>query len=148
MQRSATQNPGRHREVADAEAIAALKAVRAATEVSLPQTEGLNLGVDNLGVVKRIGRNMQKPGTLQLAIDEIRCVLARWQGGSDNLTLERPARKVHWAQAHFEVLGNESVDQLAKAGCESDYLLVLVATIPLTAARRWRNEALKAISLR
>ncbi|KAL2886173.1 putative double-stranded RNA/RNA-DNA hybrid binding protein [Ceratocystis lukuohia] len=131
-------------EVADAEAIAALKAVRAAAEVAPSQAEGLNLCVDNLGVVKRIGRRMQKPGTSQLAIDEIRRTLARWQGGSDNLALEKPVGKVHWVPGHCEVPGNEAVDQLAKAGCNSEDLLVPKATMSLTAARRWRNEAFKA----
>ncbi|KKF92225.1 hypothetical protein CFO_g5420 [Ceratocystis platani] len=56
---------GRHGKVVDSEAIAALKAVIAATEVAPSQAEGLNLCVDNLGVVKRIGRRMQKPGTSQ-----------------------------------------------------------------------------------
>ncbi|KAL2885136.1 putative double-stranded RNA/RNA-DNA hybrid binding protein [Ceratocystis lukuohia] len=135
---------GRYREVADAEAIAALKAVRAAAEVAPSQAEGLNLCVDNLGVVKRIGRRMQKPGTSQLAIDEIRRTLARWQGGSDNLALDKPVGKVHWVPGHCEVPGNEAVDQLAKAGCKSEDLLVPKATMSLTAARRWRNEAFKA----
>ncbi|PHH52930.1 hypothetical protein CFIMG_008315RA00001 [Ceratocystis fimbriata CBS 114723] len=133
-----------HREVAYAEAIAALKAVRAATEVVPSQAKGLNLCVDNLGVVKRLVRRMQKPGTLQLAIDEIRRILARWEGGSDNLALEKSAGKVHWVPGHCEVLGNEAVDQLAKVDCKSRDLLVPKATMSLTTARRWRNKAFKA----
>ncbi|KAL2889428.1 putative double-stranded RNA/RNA-DNA hybrid binding protein [Ceratocystis lukuohia] len=96
------------RQVADAEAIAALKAVRAATEVAPSQAEGLNLCVDKLGVVKRIGRRMRKPGTSQLAIDETRRTLARWQGGFDDLALEKPAGKVHWVPGRCEVPGNEA----------------------------------------
>ncbi|KAL2886103.1 putative double-stranded RNA/RNA-DNA hybrid binding protein [Ceratocystis lukuohia] len=85
-----------------------------------------------------------KPGTSQLAIDEIRRTLARWQGGSDNLALEKPVGKVRWVPGHCEVPGNEAVDQLAKAGCKSEDLPVLKATTSLTAAGRWRNEAFKA----
>ncbi|KAL2891189.1 putative double-stranded RNA/RNA-DNA hybrid binding protein [Ceratocystis lukuohia] len=119
----------RHREVADAEEIAALKAVRAATEVAPSQAEELT---------------EPKPGTSQLAIDEIRRILARWQGGSNNLALEKPAGKVHWVPGHCEVPGNEAVDQLAKAGCKSEDLLVPKATMSLMAARRWGNETFKA----
>ncbi|KAL2887341.1 putative double-stranded RNA/RNA-DNA hybrid binding protein [Ceratocystis lukuohia] len=93
---------------------------------------------------QRIGRRMQKPGTSQLANDEIRRTLARWEGGSDNLALEEPVGKVHWVPGHCEVPGNEAVDQLAKAGCKSEDLLVPKAAMSLTAARRWRNEAFKA----
>ncbi|KAL2886328.1 putative double-stranded RNA/RNA-DNA hybrid binding protein [Ceratocystis lukuohia] len=134
----------RHGEVAYAEAIAALKAVRAVTEVVPSQAKGLNLYVDNLGVVKRLVPRMQKPGTLQLAIDEIRRILARWEGGSDNLALEKSAGKVHWVPGHCEVPGNEAVDQLAKVDCKSKDLLVPKATMSLTTAGRWRNEAFKA----
>ncbi|KAL2887324.1 putative double-stranded RNA/RNA-DNA hybrid binding protein [Ceratocystis lukuohia] len=39
---------------------------------------------------------------------ENRCTLARWQGGSDNLALEKPVGKVHWVPGHCEVPGNEA----------------------------------------
>ncbi|KAL2886028.1 putative double-stranded RNA/RNA-DNA hybrid binding protein [Ceratocystis lukuohia] len=135
---------GKYREVADAEAIAALRAVRIAAEVAPPQAEGLNLCVDNLGVAKRISKRMRKPGTSQLEVDEIRRILAKWEGGTECLSLDKPVGRVHWVPGHCEVPGNEAVDQLAKAGCKSSDLLVPERTMSLAAARRWKNDAFRA----
>ncbi|KKF94294.1 putative double-stranded RNA/RNA-DNA hybrid binding protein [Ceratocystis platani] len=135
---------GKFREVADAEAIAALRAVRIAAEVAPPQAEGLNLCVDNLGVAKRISKRMRKPGTSQLEVDEIRRILAKWEGGTECLSLDKPVGRVHWVPGHCEVPGNEAVDQLAKAGCKSSDLLVPERTMSLAAARRWKNDAFRA----
>ncbi|KAL2889768.1 putative double-stranded RNA/RNA-DNA hybrid binding protein [Ceratocystis lukuohia] len=135
---------GKFREVADAEAIAALRAVRIAAEVAPPQAEGLNLCVDNLGVAKRISKRMRKPGTSQLEIDEIRRILAKWEGGTESLALDKPVGRVYWVPGHCEVPGNEAVDQLAKAGCKSADLLVPERTMSLAAARRWKNDAFRA----
>ncbi|KAL2891122.1 Endonuclease/Exonuclease/phosphatase family protein [Ceratocystis lukuohia] len=135
---------GKYREVADAEAIAALRAVRIAAEVAPPQAEGLNLCVDNLGVAKRISKRMRKPGTSQLEVDEIRRILAKWEGGTECLSLDKPVGRVHWVPGHCEVPGNEVVDQLAKAGCKSSDLLVPERTMSLAAARRWKNDAFRA----
>ncbi|KAL2890469.1 putative double-stranded RNA/RNA-DNA hybrid binding protein [Ceratocystis lukuohia] len=135
---------GKYREVADAEAIAALRAVRIAAEVAPPQAEGLNLCVDNLGVAKRISKRMRKPGTSQLEIDEIRRILAKWEGGTESLALDKPVGRVYWVPGHCEVPGNEAVDQLAKAGCKSADLLVPERTTSLAAARRWKNDAFRA----
>ncbi|PHH52108.1 hypothetical protein CFIMG_008468RA00001 [Ceratocystis fimbriata CBS 114723] len=61
-----------------------------------------------------------------------------------NLALEKPVGKVHWVPGHCEVPANEAIDQLAKAVCKSEDLLVPKATMSLTSVRRWRNEAFKA----
>ncbi|KAL2889430.1 putative double-stranded RNA/RNA-DNA hybrid binding protein [Ceratocystis lukuohia] len=134
----------KYREVADAEAIAALRAVRIAAEVAPPQAEGLNLCVDNLGVAKRISKRMRKPGTSQLEMDEIRRILAKWEGGTESLALNKPVGRVYWVPGHCEVPGNEAVDQVAKAGCKSADLLVPERTMSLAAARRWKNDAFRA----
>ncbi|KAL2884626.1 putative double-stranded RNA/RNA-DNA hybrid binding protein [Ceratocystis lukuohia] len=67
-----------------------------------------------------------------------------WEGGFDSLALEKPAGKVHRVPGHCQVPGNEAVDQLAKVGCMSEGLLGSRVTVSLTAARRQKNEALKA----
>ncbi|KAL2888036.1 putative double-stranded RNA/RNA-DNA hybrid binding protein [Ceratocystis lukuohia] len=123
---------GRHREVADAEAIAA--------EVALPQSEGMNMCMDNLGVAKRISKRMREPGTSQLETDETRRILARWEG----LELDKPTGRIYWAPENCEIPRSEIVDQPAKAGCKSADLLVPDRTMSLAATRRWKNDAFRA----
>ncbi|KAL5606455.1 uncharacterized protein BROUX77_003648 [Berkeleyomyces rouxiae] len=66
---------GTLREVADAEAVAAANAVRAAVENAPPEAGSLYLCLDNLGVAQRIACRSKKNGTSQGEVDEIRRLL-------------------------------------------------------------------------
>ncbi|KKF92347.1 hypothetical protein CFO_g5307 [Ceratocystis platani] len=71
-------------------------------------------------------------------------ILAQGNGSCGRYREVADAEAIARLPGHCEVPGNEAVDQLAKAGCKSEDLLVPKATMSLTAARRWRNEAFKA----
>ncbi|KAL2885769.1 putative double-stranded RNA/RNA-DNA hybrid binding protein [Ceratocystis lukuohia] len=131
----------RHGKLSEAEAIAALRAANLTAEVAPPQAEGMNLCVGSLGVAKRISKGIRKPGASRLEIDEIWRILTRWEGGLESLALDKSTGRFYWVLGHSKVPDNETVDQLAKAGCKSADLLVPERTLSPTAARHWKNDA-------
>ncbi|KAL5615083.1 uncharacterized protein BROUX77_000920 [Berkeleyomyces rouxiae] len=135
---------GTLREVADAEAVAAVNAVRAAVENAPPEAGSLYLCLDNLGVAQRIACRSKKNGTSQGEVDEIRRLLHDWKGGTEHLSLDAAVGAVRWVPGHTNVPGNELVDGLAKRGCESEVLLVRPGGMSLASARRWKKLQLNA----
>lgn len=128
-------NCGDWREVADAEAIAALHGLRAAKSVAAEEVHSLILCVDNYSIVTRLTKLCPKIGTSQLEIDQARKLLGNWTG---------PV-KVTWVPGHHDILGNESADALAKQGANNDQsqtLLVAPQSMSLAAAHRWRRTSL------
>ncbi|KAL5604160.1 uncharacterized protein BROUX77_004346 [Berkeleyomyces rouxiae] len=126
---------GTWKEVADAEAIAALHAVQAAHELPQETTGDLYLCLDNRGIVNRLNAEEGDLGTSQTAIDETRRLLASWklrQGG-----LFAPKAKARWVPGHKNIPGNERADRLAKgvAGTE-----VGGREMSLSRAKRWCRE--------
>jgi hypothetical protein len=118
-------------EVADAEAEAALEAVKAACEHATPGTTSLWLCIDNRSVVDGINVTSDKIGTSQPTIDEIRGKLSGWQHQGNGQAM--------WVPGHTSVQGNERADRLAKEGagleqaCDTRWMT-------LARAKRWRKE--------
>ncbi|KAL5606020.1 uncharacterized protein BROUX77_003213 [Berkeleyomyces rouxiae] len=135
---------GTLQEVADAEAVAAVNAVRAAVENTPPEAGSLYLCLDNLGVAQRIACRSKKHGTSQGEVDEIRRLLHDWKGGTEHLSLDAAVGAVRWVPGHTNVPGNELVDGLAKRGCESEVLLVRPGGMSPASARRWKKLQLNA----
>jgi ribonuclease HI len=125
------KNCGKWMEVADAEAEAALEAVKAACEHATPGTTSLWLCIDNRSVVDGINATSDKIGTSQPTIDEIRGKLSGWQHQGNGQAM--------WVPGHTSVQGNERADRLAKEGagleqaCDTRWMT-------LARAKRWRKE--------
>jgi len=125
------KNCGKWMEVADAEAEAALEAVKAACEHATPGTTSLWLCIDNRSVVDGINATSDKIGTSQPTIDEIRGKLSGWQHQGNGQAM--------WVPGHTSVQGNERADRLAKEGagleqaCDTRWMM-------LARAKRWRKE--------
>jgi ribonuclease HI len=130
---------GLWREVADAEALAAREAVRAAASAAPPNSSDLRLCIDNYSVASRIASSRTRIGTSQHEIDEVRRTIASWKGGRANPT-GLAMGHVQWVPGHKNVLGNVRADELANVGRESTVCLVDDNTMSLASAKRWRKK--------
>lgn len=134
------------REVADAEAIAALEGIHAAMRHASIFAGNLYLFLDNYSVAERIAEPLRQFGTSQHYIIETRRRLGDWRRKFAILNYQRSDVKlksfVYWVPGHMGVEGNEAVDQQAKLGCDSDIKLVRNGTVSVAAVNRWRKEEL------
>ncbi|KAL5593953.1 uncharacterized protein BROUX77_007300 [Berkeleyomyces rouxiae] len=98
---------GKWMEVADAEAIGALKAARRAT--ARDGTEEIWLCLDNQGIVNRLRNPSTRNSTSQDVIDETKTALRRWAS-------ESPERRVHvlWVPGHMGLKVNELADAVLR----------------------------------
>jgi ribonuclease HI len=129
------KNCGRWMEVADAEATAALEAVKTAIEHAPQDSTNLWLCLDNISVVEGINTKVDRIGTSQPIIDKTREKLSGWRFQGDGRAM--------WVPGHTSVPGNERADQLAKEGAELPQLRE-ECWMTLARARRWRKESLNS----
>jgi ribonuclease HI/exonuclease III len=126
---------GKWLEVADAEAEAALEAVKAAHEHAPPGSTSLWLCTDNKSVLQNINTETDRTGTSQQSVDEIRRLLCSWAHWGD--------AQAWWVPGHTDVQGNERADRLAKDGAELAHTQE-DRWMTLARAKRWRKEWLRA----
>lgn len=125
---------GKYQEVFDAEAIAALQAVKSALDMATEDITDLNLCLDNRAVAQKItALPTDRPCSSSHIIRETRQHLVDWRG----------ATHVHWIPGHQGLSGNELVDGLAKQGTANGPFLTNDTTMSLSAASRWRKTSLE-----
>jgi ribonuclease HI len=127
---------GKWLEVADAEAEAALDAVKAACEQAPLGSTSLWLCTDNKSVAQSINTEADRIGTSQQSVDEIRRLLCSWNHWGD--------AQVWWVPGHTGVQGNERADCLAKEGAELAHTHTQEDMwMTLARAKRWRKDWLR-----
>ena len=129
------KNCGKWMEVADAEAEAALEALKAALEHAPLDSTNLWLCLDNGSVIEGINTKVDRIGTSQPTINKIRERLCSWPFHGDG--------RATWIPGYASLPGNERADKLAKEGAELPRARE-ESWMTLARARRWKKEWLSS----
>ena len=105
--------------MADAEAIAACRAVKLAKSILTPDTTEIHLCTDNMSVVQKLTAKESKGQTSQEVIQEIKTTLSQMKVNIN----------IQWVPSHMGIPGNELADIAAKQGQHQGPILTRPDTI-------------------